>query len=76
MNLFIEPGFYEDESFGVRLENVQYIVKAKTSYNHRDLEFLTFEPVTFVPIQTSLLDVSLLNNEEVNMKIFNCKMRY
>ncbi|KAK0182948.1 hypothetical protein PV327_001028 [Microctonus hyperodae] len=66
MFLSNEPGFYEDGSFGVRLENVQYIVKAETLYNHRDIEFLTFEPITFVPIQTSLLDVSILNYEEID----------
>uniref|UniRef100_A0A0C9R2Q2 Xpnpep1_2 protein n=1 Tax=Fopius arisanus TaxID=64838 RepID=A0A0C9R2Q2_9HYME len=60
-----EPGFYEDGQFGIRLENVQYAVPANTSYHHRDLQFLTFEPVTFVPIQTNLLDVSLLSDEEI-----------
>ncbi|XP_015127089.1 xaa-Pro aminopeptidase ApepP isoform X2 [Diachasma alloeum] len=60
-----EPGFYEDGQFGVRLENVQYVVPANTPYHHRDLQFLTFEPVTFVPIQTNLLDVSLLSDEEI-----------
>lgn len=68
-HLYIEPGFYEDGSFGIRLENVQCIVKAKTPYTHRNLEFLTFEPVTFVPIQTSLLNVELLTNEEVKFII-------
>ncbi|XP_063992316.1 xaa-Pro aminopeptidase ApepP [Diachasmimorpha longicaudata] len=60
-----EPGFYEDGQFGIRLENVQYVVPTTTTYHHRDLQFLTFEPVTFVPIQTTLLDISLLTDEEI-----------
>ncbi|XP_008548321.1 xaa-Pro aminopeptidase ApepP [Microplitis demolitor] len=60
-----EPGFYEDGSFGIRLENVQFVIKANTPYNHRNLDFLTFETVTFVPIQTSLLDIDLLTDQEI-----------
>ncbi|KAG8035943.1 hypothetical protein G9C98_003069 [Cotesia typhae] len=39
--------------------------EAKTPYNHRNLDFLTFETVTYVPIQTSLLDVDLLTDQEI-----------
>lgn len=45
--------------------------EATTRYNHRDLQFLKFETVTFVPIQTKLLDVSLLTNEEVKNSLEN-----
>ncbi|XP_034945370.1 xaa-Pro aminopeptidase ApepP [Chelonus insularis] len=60
-----EPGFYEDGSFGIRLENIQFVVKAETPYNHRDIGFLAFETVTFVPIQTALLDINLLTDQEI-----------
>lgn len=63
-----EPGFYEDGKFGIRLENVLCTAKATTRYTHRDLQFLKFEPVTFVPIQTKMIDVSLLTDEEVSHK--------
>lgn len=67
----IEPGYYEDGKFGIRLENIELVVPAKTPYNYKDRGFLTFETVTLVPIQTSLLDVSLLTDKEVRI-MFLC----
>ncbi|XP_024224252.1 xaa-Pro aminopeptidase ApepP isoform X1 [Bombus impatiens] len=61
----LEPGYYEDEKFGIRLENIELVVKANTPYNHKNRGFLTFETVTLVPIQTKLLDVSLLTDNEI-----------
>ncbi|XP_076630808.1 xaa-Pro aminopeptidase ApepP [Colletes latitarsis] len=65
MFLSNEPGYYEDEKFGIRLENIELVVKANTPYNHKNHGFLTFETVTLVPIQTKLLDVSLLTENEI-----------
>ncbi|XP_053977342.1 xaa-Pro aminopeptidase ApepP [Hylaeus volcanicus] len=65
MFLSNEPGYYEDEKFGIRLENIELVVKANTRYNHKNRGFLTFETVTLVPIQTKLLDVSLLTENEI-----------
>ncbi|KAG5333331.1 XPP1 aminopeptidase, partial [Acromyrmex heyeri] len=65
MFLSNEPGYYEDGKFGVRLENVELVVPAKTPYNHKNRGFLTFETMTLVPIQTSLLDVSMLTDKEI-----------
>ncbi|XP_033340803.1 xaa-Pro aminopeptidase ApepP [Megalopta genalis] len=60
-----EPGYYEDEKFGIRLENIELVVKANTPYNYKNRGFLTFETVTLVPIQTKLLDISLLMDNEI-----------
>lgn len=68
--LNIEPGYYEDGKFGIRLENIELVVSAKTPYNHKNRGFLTFETVTLVPIQTSLLDVSMLTDKEVYICFF------
>ncbi|XP_075222774.1 aminopeptidase P isoform X3 [Lycorma delicatula] len=65
MFLSNEPGYYEDGKFGIRLENVMRIVKAKTPYNFTNKTFLTFETVTFVPIQTKMLLPDLLTQEEI-----------
>lgn len=65
MFLSNEPGYYEDGKFGIRLENIELVVPANTPYNYRNLQFLTFENVTLVPIQTNLLDFSLLTNKEI-----------
>ncbi|CAL4122456.1 unnamed protein product [Meganyctiphanes norvegica] len=66
MFLSDEPGYYEDGKFGIRIENIVRIVKANTPYNHRNRGFLTFKLVTLVPIQTKLVDPSMLNREEID----------
>lgn len=66
MFLSNEPGYYEDGQFGIRLENVALIVKANTVYSRVNCEFYTFETVTLVPIQTKLLNISLLTDEEIS----------
>lgn len=58
----IEPGYYKDDDFGIRIENVAVIVPAKTDY---EKPFLTFETVTLVPVQSKLLDPSMLSKEEI-----------
>lgn len=61
----LEPGYYEDEKFGIRLENIEVVVKANTPYNYKNRGFLTFLTVTLMPVQTKLLDLSLLADSEV-----------
>uniref|UniRef100_A0A452IUV8 Xaa-Pro aminopeptidase 1 n=1 Tax=Gopherus agassizii TaxID=38772 RepID=A0A452IUV8_9SAUR len=60
-----EPGYYEDESFGIRIENVVLVIPAKTKYNFSNRGSLTFEPLTLVPIQTKMISVPLLTQKEV-----------
>ncbi|XP_024943564.1 xaa-Pro aminopeptidase ApepP isoform X2 [Cephus cinctus] len=60
-----EPGYYEDGKFGIRLENIELVVKVNTRYQRENQEFLTFETVTLVPIQTNILDMSLLTQDEI-----------
>ncbi|XP_072280200.1 xaa-Pro aminopeptidase 1 isoform X2 [Pyxicephalus adspersus] len=66
MILSDEPGYYEDGSFGIRLENLVLVVPAKTKYNFRDRGSLTFEPITLVPIQSKMINVDLLTQKEVD----------
>lgn len=60
-----EPGYYEDGSFGIRIENICITVPAATPNNFANRKFLKFETVTMCPIETGLIDFSLLNAEEV-----------
>ncbi|NXL11187.1 XPP1 aminopeptidase, partial [Mesembrinibis cayennensis] len=59
-----EPGYYEDGSFGIRIENVVLVIPAETKYNFKNRGSLTFEPLTLVPIQTKMIDVNLLTQKE------------
>ncbi|KAM9180143.1 xaa-Pro aminopeptidase 2 [Dugong dugon] len=54
----IEPGYYHDGEFGIRLEDIVLVVEAKTKYPGT---YLTFEVVSLVPYDRNLIDVSLLS---------------
>jgi Xaa-Pro aminopeptidase len=58
-----EPGFYENGHFGIRIENL--LIVTKTSLNPiMGKDFLCFEPLTLVPIQTKLIKLELLTDDE------------
>lgn len=59
-----EPGFYEGDKFGIRIENIMMVVKAKTKNNRDSAPFYGFENVTMVPYCRNLLDLALLSGEE------------
>ncbi|XP_018494166.1 xaa-Pro aminopeptidase 1 [Galendromus occidentalis] len=61
----IEPGYYEDSSFGIRLENIAQIVFADTKYQFKQKQFLTFETITLVPVQKKLLNPTMLTEAEI-----------
>ncbi|XP_054264823.1 xaa-Pro aminopeptidase ApepP isoform X2 [Macrosteles quadrilineatus] len=63
MFLSNEPGYYEDGQFGIRIENIQRIIPAKTKYQKK--KFLSFEVVSLAPIQVKLLEPKLLTKEEI-----------
>lgn len=65
MALSDEPGYYEDGKFGIRIENLMVVVGAKTEHNYREKGFLTFDPVTLVPIQAKLIIPSMLSSDEL-----------
>ncbi|GAB1302749.1 Xaa-Pro aminopeptidase 2 [Apodemus speciosus] len=58
----IEPGYYQDGEFGIRLEDIALVVEAKTKYPGT---YLTFELVSFVPYDRNLIDVRLLSPEQL-----------
>lgn len=65
MYVLLEPGYYEDGEFGIRIENIQRIIPADTKYKKKN--FLTFEVVALAPIQVKLLEPALLTKEEVSI---------
>ncbi|VDM91873.1 unnamed protein product [Onchocerca ochengi] len=60
----IEPGFYAEGKWGIRIENCYEVVAADKVRSNAE-NFLTFSPLTFVPIQKSLVDKTLLSLEEI-----------
>ncbi|NXP44026.1 XPP2 aminopeptidase, partial [Heliornis fulica] len=59
----IEPGYYRDGEFGIRIEDVALVVEAQTETGEEP--FLTFEVVSLVPYDRNLIDISLLSQEQV-----------
>jgi Xaa-Pro aminopeptidase len=57
-----EPGYYEAGKFGIRIENCLLTIKAGSSNSG---SFLKFETITLFPIDTQLIEHSLLTKEEV-----------
>ena len=51
-----EPGYYEADKFGIRIENLVYTKKRKNK--------LIFENLTLAPIEKDLINFKLLNNKE------------
>ncbi|XP_050522688.1 xaa-Pro aminopeptidase ApepP isoform X2 [Daktulosphaira vitifoliae] len=65
MFLSNEPGYYEEE-FGIRIEDIVFIKDGTTNYKMPHRPFLQFETVTMCPIQTKMLVIDLLTDEEIS----------
>lgn len=61
-----EPGYYEDENFGIRIENVMMVKEVKTRYNFGDKPYFGFEHVTMVPMCRKLIDTKMLTKTEID----------
>ncbi|KAK5198965.1 hypothetical protein LTR92_001436 [Exophiala xenobiotica] len=59
-----EPGYYEDGSFGIRIENMIMAKEARTNHKFGDKPWIAFEHVTMVPMCRRLIDPTLLAPEE------------
>ena len=58
MVLSNEPGYYEKNKFGIRIENLIYVKKKNNQK--------CFENLTMAPIDKSLIDQRILSDEEKN----------
>ena len=56
MILSNEPGYYEKNQFGIRIENLIFVKKNKNKIN--------FENLTLVPIEKELINYKLLSSLE------------
>lgn len=59
----IEPGVYKENKYGIRIENNLLCVRA---FETSDGIFNKFETVTYVPIETSCLDLSIMTDREID----------
>ncbi|XGW19703.1 hypothetical protein V3C99_003501 [Haemonchus contortus] len=63
MILTIEPGYYLRGKWGTRIENCYEVVRANVPSG---ADFLGFRALTLVPIQTRIIDKSMLTADEIN----------
>lgn len=63
MFLSNEPGYYKAGEFGIRIENLVLVEPRDIAGAEGD--YFGFETLTFVPIDRSMVDVSLLTPEEI-----------
>ncbi len=65
MILSNEPGYYKQGEFGIRIENL-LLVKEATDIEGGDRPMMSFETLTFAPIDRNLIDTKLLTREELH----------
>ncbi|XP_054887182.1 xaa-Pro aminopeptidase 2 [Poeciliopsis prolifica] len=58
----IEPGYYKENDFGIRIEDIAVTVPVPTKFGHN---FLTFDTVSLVPYDRKLIDTSLLSAKQL-----------
>ena len=63
MVISIEPGFYKENEYGIRLENLALIGETSTPFMS---PMLNSEPLTLVPFDRRLINKNLLNDKELN----------
>ncbi|XP_078544565.1 xaa-Pro aminopeptidase 2-like [Lissotriton helveticus] len=61
----IEPGYYHDGLFGIRIEDVSLVIEAQTQHMFGGKPYLTFEPISLVPYERKLIDTRLLSDQHV-----------
>ncbi len=65
MVLSNEPGYYQANAYGIRIENLIAVVGVPTPKGgNRDM--LAFEPLTLAPIDLNLVDEALLSADEIS----------
>jgi Xaa-Pro aminopeptidase len=60
MNVTNEPGYYETGAYGIRIEDLMFVVPSESNPN-----FLGFQNVTLVPYDRNLIDLSVLTKAQV-----------
>jgi Xaa-Pro aminopeptidase len=60
-----EPGFYKDGAYGIRIENLVNVIRDDKKSSD-DFEFYTFDYATLCPIDTRLVEKSLMSEKQID----------
>lgn len=62
------PGYYEENHYGIRISDVLHVIDLpESSEFFEGSGALYFEDMSMVPIQTKMININLLSNEEVSV---------
>ena len=61
--MYLEPGHYRENFYGIRIENVTEVVLSNIPAKEK--KSLTFQSLTYVPFQRSLIDKTMLSQREI-----------
>jgi Xaa-Pro aminopeptidase len=61
-----EPGLYREGKWGIRIENLVVNMSVASPTETEFGKFLNFETITYCPIDTRLIDKSLLDQVEID----------
>ncbi|KAM8952833.1 xaa-Pro aminopeptidase 2 [Pelodytes ibericus] len=62
----IEPGYYHDGYFGIRIEDIAMVIEADTEHTFGGEKYLTFETVSLVPYDRKLIDTSIMTETHIS----------
>mmetsp|Transcript_26123 Transcript_26123/g.85896 ORF Transcript_26123/g.85896 Transcript_26123/m.85896 type:complete len:212 (+) Transcript_26123:1545-2180(+) len=65
MTTSIEPGYYEEGNYGIRLENIMLVEKKNGQHKlGSNVDILHFVPLTLIPFQRKLIVADMLSSQE------------
>lgn len=66
MTISNEPGYYEPNAFGIRIENIYISKFVETPHCFGGKRSLGFETLTLVPIKKNLINLEMLDSTEID----------
>jgi Xaa-Pro aminopeptidase len=60
----IEPGFYESNWGGIRIENLYIVVELPDKKEENETPWYRFEPLAYIPFEKKLIDLNRLNSRQ------------
>lgn len=74
MILSNEPGYYKENEYGIRIENL--VIVQTSDYEEEERNMHTFETITLVPIDTRLVNAHMMTAAEITwLNIYHAKVR-
>lgn len=74
MILSNEPGFYKKNEYGIRIENLMIV--RESHFEDEESPMNIFETITFVPIDTRLVNVHMMSSAEITwLNIYHAQVR-